>query len=282
MMRACESYIDLMMRSIDRDTTPQEEAKIQNHLAQCETCRALYETYRALDAGIVAAEEEPPETLTRAVMNSIHAEQRERSPRHLLKRFRFTAVAATAAILVLVFARFQPNVLSVTSDSMNTSPEMEVVVPQVEAELRASAEAPESQDTVLARAADIQEEPLEEAADVECSPEEVETPMAAADGDATAVAAAEEGADKTTLSQVTDSLRAMGLHGDVLLVSGILEVELMNLFPEVAVIELETGETVYEVLAEAVELATASGELVVSEHCEIDSLSGNDYLILFD
>lgn len=59
-MRACERYIDLMMRSIDRETTPREEAELRAHMDQCAACRALYEAYRAVDTGISALEEEPP------------------------------------------------------------------------------------------------------------------------------------------------------------------------------------------------------------------------------
>ena len=281
-MKACESYIDLMMCSIDRETTPQEEAELQNHLAQCERCRALYETYRALDAGLQATEEEPPENLTRAVMNGIHAEQQERSPKHLLKRFRFTAIAAAAAILVLVFARFQPDVTSVTRDSVNTSGNTEAAVPQVEAEFIAPADVPEAQEPSLARSGEILEDAVEEAAVEECAPEEPETTMEPADGDAATVTAAEADFGEINLSKLAESLHAMGLPGDVLLISGMTGEELTALFPKSSAITLETGEILYEVPAEEAELSITAGELAVSERCPDDSASEKWYCIVSD
>lgn len=282
-MNACESYIDLIMRSIDRETTPQEEAQLQSHLEQCAACRALYDTYRALDAGIAATEEEPPENLTRAVMNSIRAEQRERSPKHLLKRFRFTAIAAAAAVIVLVFARFQPSVTSVTSDSANTAISTAETVPQVEAELWAAEDVSEGQAAAVARSGELLEEAVEEpAAEEECMPEEaempMEMPMAAAGADT--VTAAEDGFEEISLPQVAETLQAMGLYGDVLLVRTDGGQALTDLLPEAKAIVLETGALVYEVPADAVELAVTAGELTVSDCAESDTASGVDYLIV--
>ena len=276
-MRACERYIDLMMRSIDRETTPREEAELRAHMDQCAACRALYEAYRAVDTGISALEEEPPETLTAAVMNSIHTEQQQKSPKHLLRRFRFTAIAAVAAVLVLVFARFQPDAASVTGNNMRAASSASDAVPQAEYQTAGDAAwmpAPEE-----AAAEETMEDAMEDAAPEECAPETAEMPMAIAEDDAGTVAA-RKSSDDSGLSEQADALHALGRSGDILLVSGVSDETLQALFPEAAVIDLETGRTVYEVAADAVETAVSAGELTIMERFE--DVGDLCYLLLDD
>lgn len=274
-MKACENYIDLMMRSIDRETTPQEEAELRAHMTQCEACRALYEAYRAVDAGVSAAEEEPPETLTAAVMNSIRAEQRQKSPKHLLRRFRFTAIAAVAAVLVLVFARFHPDAASVTGNTASMARSADTtVLPEYQTE----------EDAAWIPALDdgaAMEETVEEESVEECAPETFEMPMTAAEDTADTVTAKnEEGV--FNLSEQADALHALGLSGDVMLVSGSSAETLLSLFPDAVPVSLETGRVAYEAVKDAVDAAVTAGELTVSEIMEDVSGSDRCYLLLDD
>lgn len=99
----CENYIEIMMRELDGEATAQEKLELRGHMMNCERCRALYETYQNIDAGIDDLEEEAPEGLTEAVMGAIRQEQAKQKPLSFLKRYKFT-VAAIAACFVLVVA----------------------------------------------------------------------------------------------------------------------------------------------------------------------------------
>ena len=46
----CEEAMELLSGSIDGENTPEEERRLQAHLAECPACRALLEAYRAVDA----------------------------------------------------------------------------------------------------------------------------------------------------------------------------------------------------------------------------------------
>lgn len=99
----CEKYIEIMMRELDGEATAAEKLELRGHLMNCERCRALYETYQNIDAGIMDMEEEAPEGLTEAVMGAVRQEKEKQSPLYFLKRYKFT-VAAIAACFVLVVA----------------------------------------------------------------------------------------------------------------------------------------------------------------------------------
>lgn len=248
-MKACPDYIDLMMRSLDREAAPEEEKQLRDHLAQCEACCALYETYQQINAGLAASEEEPPETLHRAVMRSIQSEKRQHGPAAWLHRFRFTAVAAVAAVLVLIFARFVPADTTVVQSAASTARSADVAVPSVEAELRPAAAEGETLDTA-AVAEETAEEPVEAE---ELSPEY----------DGAVAATVREGGLDAELNRLVSALHDAGLQGDVCIISGITTEDLEQILSAFAVKKLDSGEIVYEADQAEVRSAVESGVLNV-------------------
>ena len=105
-MKPCEEYVEKILLSLDGELSQAEEQALQAHLAACPGCKCLYETYRHIDLGIQEGEEEPPEGLSRAVMSAIR--QEKKTPLSLLKRGKFTLIAAAAAIVILIAGRSLP------------------------------------------------------------------------------------------------------------------------------------------------------------------------------
>lgn len=104
-----------------------------------------------------------------------------------------------------------------------------------------------------AAAEETMEDAMEDAAPEECAPETAEAHGNC--GRRCRTVAARKSSDDSGLSEQADALHALGRSGDILLVSGVSDETLQALFPEAAVIDLETGRTVYEVAADAVETA---------------------------
>lgn len=109
-MKACEEYAVLMMLSMDGEASQEELEALHAHLEECDACHALYERYLEIDTAIKEAEVEPPEQLHTAIMNHIQREKTQNQPLRWLKRYRFTAVAAVLALVVLVGAKVTTNV----------------------------------------------------------------------------------------------------------------------------------------------------------------------------
>lgn len=281
-MKACETYVDLMMRSIDRDTTPQEEAELQAHLADCETCRRLCAAYQALETQLAATDEAPPDTLKDAVMNSIRAEKRQRSPKHLLGRFRFTAVAAVAAVLILVFSRTGVNIASNNSRASQTAMDT-AAAPQAAAEFRAGDTTMQTE--TAKAAADVPEAAYEIAEEVESleitADADGDLPPEAAQDNSVASSDAVE-APLSPLAEQAEALHAMGLYGDILQVSGLTEEALFALFPEITATALESGDVVYQVSLTYANTAAAAGEINIVQTYDDESDSDMCFILLTD
>ena len=97
----CDDYLELISKAMDGELTQEEQAELDSHLAVCQHCRGLYEAYREIDLAI-GQEVEVPAGLTSAVMTAIRCEKEKRSPLGILKRYRFTAIAACAAIAIMI------------------------------------------------------------------------------------------------------------------------------------------------------------------------------------
>ncbi len=89
----CEDALLLISGHIDGENTPQEEQLLQEHLADCEACRAVLQAYTEADMGIASLTEEAPADLCEKVMASIGAPK---------KKQRWLPVLAAAAAVALV------------------------------------------------------------------------------------------------------------------------------------------------------------------------------------
>lgn len=106
----CEDALCLISGHIDGQNTAEEEALLQAHLESCASCREILQAYQAVDQGVAALEEEPPQGLAEAVMEQILQHPSQRSHRRRLFLGSGTAVAAVAAVLaLLLFTGRLPN-----------------------------------------------------------------------------------------------------------------------------------------------------------------------------
>ena len=117
----CETYIDMMLDSLEGELTLEQETELKEHLNTCESCRSLYETYRNIDAAVFSLEE-PPASLKDSVMEAISRENQSKKQKNL-KRYRFTAIAACAAIAILFAGANLPAFTGSTGDSASLGTE---------------------------------------------------------------------------------------------------------------------------------------------------------------
>ena len=108
-MEHCEEYLELISAAIDGQISPQARQTLNQHLAQCPGCRALYAAMAEDCAALSAVgESEPPEGFARAVMERVKAEPRTgviplfRRPR--VKKLLTTAACALLCVGVVRFA----------------------------------------------------------------------------------------------------------------------------------------------------------------------------------
>ena len=113
----CEKFLELISGHIDESNTPEEEARLQAHLASCASCRAILSAYEELDQGLSALKAEPPAELARNIMESIR--QETPAPRKV-RRFPARGIAATAvaaALLLVVGITYLPSLDRGTEDA---------------------------------------------------------------------------------------------------------------------------------------------------------------------
>ena len=94
----CEEALVLLSGHLDGQNSEEEAARLQDHLAQCPDCRRLLEDLKALDAGLLSLEEEPPADLCESVMEAI----RQEAPVRKKKRRWVWPTTAAAAVLILL------------------------------------------------------------------------------------------------------------------------------------------------------------------------------------
>lgn len=94
----CEEALVLLSGHLDGQNSEEEAARLQDHLAQCPDCRRLMEDLKALDAGLLSLEEEPPTDLCESVMEAI----RQEAPVRKKKRRWVWPTTAAAAVLILL------------------------------------------------------------------------------------------------------------------------------------------------------------------------------------
>lgn len=125
-MEHCEEYLELISAAIDGQISPQARQTLNQHLAQCPGCRALYAAMAEDRAALNAVgESEPPEGFARAVMERVKAEPRTgviplfRRPR--VKKLLTTAACALLCVGVVRFAVGSIGMGSAAPTSGNTT-----------------------------------------------------------------------------------------------------------------------------------------------------------------
>lgn len=255
-MKPCTDYIEKILSSIDGQLSDSEEQELQAHLAVCEGCRSLYSAYKEIDLGISAGEEEAPEGLSQAVMAAIHRESQERSPLHILKRARFTLIAAAAAVVILITGKHISFDLPITrSDTTSAAAEACADNAPAGGAEEACAEAPGAEAPVeegysgqLLPATAAEEAPQE-------APEtpwgqEAMTENEKVLGDDGMTDNSASTATTWSIQEVLDALEEDGCIGDLYPLS-MKEAELLELLPDCEKITLSSGPVVYQTTLEA-------------------------------
>lgn len=95
----CEEALVLLSGHLDGANTPEEEARLEAHLARCPDCRRILDAYTAMDQGILELSEEPPAQLHQRIMEAVAA-----APKPSRRRRVRPAVMGLAAAAVLCLA----------------------------------------------------------------------------------------------------------------------------------------------------------------------------------
>lgn len=98
-----EQMLILLSGHLDGCNTPEEEARLEAHLAQCPDCRTTLEEYRRGDALLASLRQQAPADFTANVMRAVEAEPRKvvQAPKRKWHFGYATAVAAIAAVVIL-------------------------------------------------------------------------------------------------------------------------------------------------------------------------------------
>ena len=108
-MTHCDEYVELISAALDGALSPEEQARLEAHLAQCPDCRTLYEDLSKLRQALRELPPmEIPAGLTERIMHAGAAEAAETKvvplPAKKPVSLRWRKWAATAAVLALILA----------------------------------------------------------------------------------------------------------------------------------------------------------------------------------
>lgn len=160
-MAECSEYLELISRSVDGDLSAEEAEKLYEHLAHCPSCSAMLSSFEELSMMTADSLKKPPAQLREGVMASIEATKK----RPWYSRYRFTAVAACFALVVLAIS-YTPlgDLLSPAQENqvlnedttrsapmMDTAPEAEVDSASENSPVLRAAEAPKEEAAVEAK-----------------------------------------------------------------------------------------------------------------------------------
>ncbi len=108
-MSNCEKYFDMISAYADDELNEDEKAELEAHLAECEECRSILETYREISAEIIQDTEEVPESFAAGVMDKVASYEKNIKAGKQRKNFgiagRWIGIAACIAIVLVAFPR---------------------------------------------------------------------------------------------------------------------------------------------------------------------------------
>ena len=129
-MRSCEDFELLMNLSLD-DILPSEERRpLEQHLEECQACRARYAQLRAMKEALAAMEEPVPEGLHGQILDYVEKNCPESAPTvsaapipfHRRKWFRALTGAAACALIAVTALRFAPTMDLAVSENAALTP----------------------------------------------------------------------------------------------------------------------------------------------------------------
>lgn len=104
-MDNCKDNIEAISQLVDGELGDARASELRAHIAQCETCRRVYDAFSAISDSLGSDLARPPEMLSKGIMFKINLmTQRNKSSRFAFGRF--TAIAACLAIILFGAGRF--------------------------------------------------------------------------------------------------------------------------------------------------------------------------------
>ncbi len=100
MTDSCERIMPELSAYLDGELSSQQRQMVKAHLETCPRCRAVLESYRAVNSQTMTVH--PPEGFTRGVMERISREEKPESARKQKRIFPFRYGTAAAAMVALV------------------------------------------------------------------------------------------------------------------------------------------------------------------------------------
>lgn len=102
-MTYCDEYVELIGAAIDGALSPQEQARLEEHLNTCPACKALYDDLdRVHQALLELPPVEVPEGLTDRILETVAADNITALPKPKKSAFQWKRTLAAAAVFALV------------------------------------------------------------------------------------------------------------------------------------------------------------------------------------
>ncbi|MBR5701988.1 MAG: zf-HC2 domain-containing protein [Oscillospiraceae bacterium] len=105
-MADCREWMEEISASLDGELSPEEEAALQAHLAECEDCRAAMALLRGMSQVMREDTVQPPAQLAEGTRFLFEREKKEKG--FSLKRWRFTAIAAVICLALFGVVKLAP------------------------------------------------------------------------------------------------------------------------------------------------------------------------------
>lgn len=105
-MADCREWMEEISASLDGELSPEEEAALQEHLAECEDCRAAMALLRGMTQVMREDTVQPPAQLAEGTRFLFEREKKEKG--FSLKRWRFTAIAAVICLALFGVVKLAP------------------------------------------------------------------------------------------------------------------------------------------------------------------------------
>jgi len=119
-MTNCNKYQDMISRLLDEDLSDKEKIELEEHMENCEECKAMYGAFSAVSLSLSEDLEEVPENLKDNIMNAVRKEsvQNNKANRKVWKSW--LAAAACLALIIVGVNQYGLGKLSSAKDVAST------------------------------------------------------------------------------------------------------------------------------------------------------------------
>ena len=100
----CEKYQELISCLLDGEISPEEKIELENHIASCPQCRAMYEDFVALSGMMGESMADVPDSLHEKIMSGVRSAKKVKKPAIIRLRPYMAAAACFVVVIGAVFA----------------------------------------------------------------------------------------------------------------------------------------------------------------------------------